>query len=318
MRTSEIIIVRLSSSCSKKCKHCYYSAKNETGCGNLLSRELFARFCRELRSAGICEVNLEGEHPAIHELLRDIRDAGLRATSSAATELLNPILLQDVNDVLRQVNFSVVSPDPDIHDAIQGVAGDHSDTLANMELCHRHEIATFHWVAVSNENSHCIEQHIRFCKDVGSVGLAFLYVSPFGNADASMCVEPDEWFRACKQIKALRSHYPELRIHFEPVYLKTEDLAAKACKCLTKDLVFIDSDGTAYPCPALAAQKDKTYSFGNIGCDDVIALLRNGWSLASPEVKPHPMDACPADKGGEGFPPSTMKRICPMYWNRGD
>ena len=128
----------IASACNERCVHCYIPGECKAG---IIDPELFFRTLEEARELNAVHVTLSGGEPLLHgdivDFLKRCRELDFSVNVlSNLTLLTEGIVAEMGRNPLLSVQTSLYSVDPEIHDAITGLAGSFEMTKAGiLRLC---------------------------------------------------------------------------------------------------------------------------------------------------------------------------------------
>jgi len=124
--------------CNERCEHCYLDHKDR---GELKTHEL-KRILRQLADAGVFFLTLSGGEPFLRrdlfEILQHARSLNFNIKLKTNAVLIRPQDARRLRDLaVEQVQVSVYSTRPEVHDAITKLPGSLQATIAGIQLLHR-------------------------------------------------------------------------------------------------------------------------------------------------------------------------------------
>lgn len=130
--TAPILFLEVLGRCNERCVHCYASSGPDVEAA--LPREVCLDVIRDAAAAGFGRLQLTGGDPLLcaflPELARAARDAGMSEVEIYTNGLaLTSDRLAELEPARVRFAFSFYSHDPQVHDAITGVAGSQRRTL---------------------------------------------------------------------------------------------------------------------------------------------------------------------------------------------
>jgi radical SAM protein with 4Fe4S-binding SPASM domain len=129
--------IEVTEACNLKCSHCYIPEKVPH---NQLSTVEYKHLFSELRDLGCLEIILTGGEPLLNPNLLELCEYARRLRFSVIVKTNATLLSEGVIDDFRrlhitEVQVSLYSLSPAIHDAIVGPTGSHAKTMEGIRRC---------------------------------------------------------------------------------------------------------------------------------------------------------------------------------------
>lgn len=132
----------LTQRCNNRCFFCYNAIGQVDG--NELTTEEAKRILREMADAGVFRVNFNGGEPLAREDFLDICryacDLGLELHMNTNATMITDTVAKQLSTLMRSVCTSMLSSDPQRHDAMSGRLGAFKETLLGMDHLHEHGV----------------------------------------------------------------------------------------------------------------------------------------------------------------------------------
>lgn len=131
--------IEMTPECNLRCTHCYVPFSMTSG--KLLNLEAFKNLLDQLQSLGCLEVILTGGEPLSHQNLLEVcayaRQLRFSVVIKTNATLLDDTTLAAIRSMhVTEVQVSLYSMDPLVHDSITGQKGSHEKTIDALRRCH--------------------------------------------------------------------------------------------------------------------------------------------------------------------------------------
>lgn len=242
--------LELTHDCNERCIHCYASASSK-GMGASVKRALtyngWQRLLAEGFDLGCRKCQLTGGEPfryrgvdgaGVLDLAGYARNLGYESVEiyTNAT-LLNPGLVERIQELGLSVAVSLYSSDPEVHNAVTRVPGSHEKTRKSLQLLRDRGVPVRVEVVVMRRNEHTVESTIQWIEEMGfSHGPPDL-IRPTGRGQ-------DEGLLPSGEIV---SHWG---VRSEPDFRADPDFIALSCSgnnCLAGKIA-VSPNGDMFPC----------------------------------------------------------------------
>ena len=159
-------LIELTSRCNLRCVHC---ARLKDPPGEMKTAQI-TRLLKDAREAGAMSVAFSGGEiflrPDLEKLLSKASSLGYQITLITNGTLLKPEIIGKLKKIrLENVNISLYSLDPAVHDGITGVKGSHAKTVRAAELLRENGISVSFQTMVLGRNFRGIPAMERHFKD---------------------------------------------------------------------------------------------------------------------------------------------------------
>ena len=261
LNSLEIIIT---SKCNERCSHCYIP-NAEKDSATTLDKETVKDAIRQFRDMNGLKLNLSGGEPLLHpdiwELLEYGRERNLMLSINSNMLLLTDEMVKRLKD-LRPYNIqvSLYSTQPDIHDSITNRKGSFERTVKSIGMLVSHDIPVMISCPVMHENHNSIAGIRDYASSLG-IDCYFDYIMMAQNNGSSdnlaNCLTPEETKTAIRQIVETDPVYMDA-IKGAPSYeaLMKMQFARRWSSCrIMANRICLDADGTLFPCPGWNGMK---------------------------------------------------------------
>jgi SynChlorMet cassette radical SAM/SPASM protein ScmF len=203
----------LTEGCNLACRHCWIDPpfESEELKHAFLPLEQFRRVLSEAKPLGLEAVKLTGGepflHPQITDILREIRDQGLRLIIETNGTLVTDEIASLVAEIEHHfVSISIDSFDPAAHDRIRNVKGAFKNAMSGFDLFIRHGINPQIIASLLPENKDNLKELIQFAEDRGANSFKLNIIQPASRGETLMkqgkVVQIDEVIRIANQLHA--------------------------------------------------------------------------------------------------------------------
>lgn len=256
--------IELTDVCNERCIHCYLpnSKKNRGRSLNVEEVKTILRQYREMQ--GLKVVFSGGEillHTHLFEILEECRRLGLMILLQSNLVALTEENLQRIKmlDVFN-VQVSLYSTDPAIHDEITTRRGSYELTRRNLQLLVDNDIPAMISCPVMKQNFPTVHQLHKYATDMGvDIYFDFMMMAECDGSTDNLSVRLD-----LDQTRRMLRFYIEQNEMFMHAITLSDSLdealskhyARRRTMChILSASICIDSDGTIYPCPGWNSMK---------------------------------------------------------------
>lgn len=271
LRRLEIIVT---TKCNERCIHCYIpnAEKDEAV---TFDKEAVKETVRQFRAMNGLKVNFSGGEPLLHpdiwELLDFCQQQNLMLLLNSNMVVLTPKMVKRL-ETLRMFNIqvSLYSMQPEIHDKITGRKGAFEHTRRSIEMLVNHNIPVMISCPVMKANCHCVADIKRYADSL-NIDCYFDYVMmarsdrTSDNLDGRITIsETKSVIRQIVEASPMSMSAISNATSCEELMKKEFAHRWNRCDIMSSSLC-MDADGTLFPCPGwnrmkLANIKDTTLS----------------------------------------------------------
>jgi len=239
------IKLEITAACTLHCKMCYVPVRRLH-----LPLALLQKVFAQIRNCGI-RIELLGGEPLLHpDFVGIVRSAKQIARSPFVTVYTNgifagPCLARDLKSAgLDAALVTLVSHNPEIHDAFTGKSGSWNATLAGIRNLKAAGIPVYTFTAIHSDNARDVRDIYRFAKEILGVHALFYQYVPQVREDP-LSIDPAEWKDLKHWILAEKN-----REHMRFVR-KFNMLTGNSCSG-GNFVLTIKADGSVQPCPFIS------------------------------------------------------------------
>ena len=248
--------VYIENRCNLKCEHCYESTETHPGFRYALSLSDYAKIFDDLKELGVLSITFTGGEIFLR---RDVLDIVALArqkrfdvslfTSGTLIDEKKAAKLAELK--VKNVEISVYSHDPAVHDAFTQTPGSHARSVNALRLLAEHGVSTVLKANLMTFNVGHIDELIQLAKSVGADYQFDPTVKPRMDGDRS----PLQYAVPPEQIRKLVLNRPDLYTAFQRFapgelcsgdksLLEEEDILCGAAR----GLISLSADGGVYAC----------------------------------------------------------------------
>lgn len=280
----ENITLNLTNKCNLDCSFCYNSGRNTPEIDiDLLMNRLGEG--RELYSNRVSFVILGGE-PLLHpkRLYQTIDRANKLFPSSLPMVSTNGVLINE--HVTRElaarrveVQVSLDSHLPQVHDSYRGT-GTFAAARHGAEMLAEAGVPVILSLVMTKDNIDFLEPYLDMALKIGAVEARFIPLRHIGRGNDYINRAPDlrQALAAMLQLLDRRPDFkPLLRRDYFTIQMTVAALSAQQFSCgIGYKILFIDADGTVYPCPNHVSDE---YACGNLSNYPLMDIFRDSAPL---------------------------------------
>jgi SynChlorMet cassette radical SAM/SPASM protein ScmF len=321
------IYLYLAGTCNLRCRHCWIDPGFGTESQRFLPWPLLRKIVVEAQELGLRAVKLTGGEPLLHpeilDVLRGLREMGLRLRMESNGTLIGERQAKVLRETGTEVSVSLDGPTADLHDRLRGVPGAFERTLRGVECLTKQGWPPFQIITCLHRGTRpVLPDMVRLTEELGIASLKINVVNSMGRS-----VEMErqgELLSVAEVLDAYRdlmSSLPEgnkPRVFFDvpPAFKSLREIRGQAnCSCGILNILGILSTGHASLCGI--GERVAALDFGNpleIG-------LRQIWE-SNPTllaIREHLPDALGGVCGKCVFRRHCMgKCLAHNYWATGD
>lgn len=256
--------IELTNSCNERCVHCYLPNELKDT-KQSLAKEQVIDLLHQLHTMGGEKVVFSGGevllYKGLFEVLEECYALGLRTLLQSNLLTLTPEMVLKFKQLdIFNVQVSLYSTDPQIHDSITKRKGSWQITKRNVELLVENGVHVLISCPVMKQNLSTVGQLSQFADSLG-VDLYFDYVmmaqcnGQDGNLDTRL--SNGEMRQMIGFLVDTKPEYVEAIVvskSLEEVLAKKFARRKTVCSILSSGLC-VDTDGTVYPCPGWNGMK---------------------------------------------------------------
>ena len=250
--------LEITSQCNERCIHCYLPSENRT-CGGFMSTEGAKSIIDQFADINGLRVVLSGGEVLLHKNVFEIMDYCRQKDMMIL--LQSNVLLLDDDKITRlkeldlfNVQISLYSTTPQIHDSITKVAGSWEKTTSNIRKLVQNDIPVLISCPVMRLNHKGYKEMIQFCEKLN----IYCYVDYILMAQSDMCTD-----NLCVRLSLdqtsdliddLLEYSPNFKRKLQSIKSEQEidktPFAQRFIKCdILKSNLGITVKGDTYPCP---------------------------------------------------------------------
>jgi MoaA/NifB/PqqE/SkfB family radical SAM enzyme len=265
--------------CQCNCVHCSVGAYKSKPDEELTTWEI-KNAINALSKLWIFKITFFGGEPLLREDMFELLNyaGSLRMRVSIDTNglALTPEVVKKLKLAkIANVNISLDSPDPDIHDKLRGVPGCFERAISGIKLCVAAGIPCLVSTyaskrAIANGD---MKKLISLSRSLGASGVKIL-----------LPIISGKWLGSMEEKLSLQEE-EEVRKLLDPLFVYIEDAlsmlrnSSKRCSSLDKNFFYISPFGDIQLCPAVPL------SFGNIRHHDLSSIVKKMWAHPTSNIK---------------------------------
>lgn len=241
--------------CNLKCAHCFKTSLENKKTHPRLDVSDYRRIAKECIELGAIHLSVQGGEatllPKLEELVRNMWPDRVLFSITTNGTTITPIFAQKLRTWgVDQLNISIDSFNPEVHDRFRGVKGAWVKTLEGLQAAKRNGLNVQVNTTVSKTSlySRGFMDLVDFCKREKSI-LNLVLAAPAGNWDASLEFVLDE--NDVRYVRALVKSTPYVRQDMDSIQL------GRGCPAM-KEALYITPFGDVLSCPFIHI------SFGNL------------------------------------------------------
>jgi radical SAM protein with 4Fe4S-binding SPASM domain len=245
--------IELTTRCNERCVHCYIPHKNKV---SDIDPELLYNVLDQCRAMGVEQITFSGGEPMLHpgflEALSKADRKGFKLRIFSNLMLLTDNTLAALKALhIHEVQASLYSADPAIHDAITQLPGSCEDTKAGIETLVNNNIPVFVSCPVMKQNRKSYAGVIRWTKALGIRSAPDTQITARSDHSSDNLENRLNIEEALQVIEDILESDPGAygRDRFAPGYHNPE--AALPCvQGVSKDSLAVNAAGDVLPSPA--------------------------------------------------------------------
>lgn len=256
-----VMQIELTNRCNEKCVHCYIPSGNEV---HDMTASLFHQILEECEQMGIQKLVISGGEPMLHDdfccFLEKATERGFAISIFSNLTIINDKIVETLKKSnIRDVQVSVYSLDPQVHDSITRLSGSHRITMNNIKRLLNEEIPVFISCPLAKENRDSYIEVLNWAKTLG-MGCAptamITAISDFSLSNLGHRQSVDE---AISLIHSILENDEDAYKHerFSPEYSNTNEFREKFID-IYGSVLAINPKGDIVPSP------NWSYKLGNI------------------------------------------------------
>lgn len=261
LRSLEVIVT---SRCNERCVHCYIPNAEKDGAATL-DKEMVKDVVRQFRAMNGLKINFSGGEPLLHpdiwELLDFCRQQNLMLSLNSNMIVLSSDMARRFKGLrMFNIQVSLYSMSPDIHDGITGRRGSFGRTCRSIEMLVRNDVPVMVSCPVMTANCHCVDDVRRYADSLG-IDCYFDYVmmarSDGTSDNLGTRLTTSDTKTVIRQIVEANPMYLEaIRTAPSREALMDMRFANRWSKCdIMSASLCLDADGTMFPCPGWNSMK---------------------------------------------------------------
>ena len=272
--------IELSSRCNERCIHCYIPHANKI---SDITPDLFYNILEQCKDLGVLNLTLSGGEPMIHKdfnrFLRKAKEYDFCLTVLSNLTLLTDEIVSELKlNKLSNVQVSLYSLDPVIHDSITTVDGSFHKTMAGIEKLFENNIPVQISCPVMKQNQKSFIEvlhwaHVHKCRALSDYIMMARYDHTTSNLENRLSL--DETKEIISAFVESDESYQRALLAPEFETLARKDITnAIVCGVGISSICMV-ANGNIYPCPGW-----QDYVCGNVQTE----TLKKIWE-ESPEIK---------------------------------
>jgi radical SAM protein with 4Fe4S-binding SPASM domain len=247
--------IEITNRCNLACQHCY----SESGPQNpdSLSRTELLSLIDTIANLGVAHVTISGGEPLIHDAFREVvlrinRYDMAYSVNTNGTLITHELAALFLTTRCQEVNVSLHSIYPEVHDQLVGVKGALSKALDGVQLLIHNNVPVVVNVCVTRGTIAQVVSTIQWCKSAGAKGVRLIRFSPAGRggpASESLNIDPSRYKELLHEVRnAFSACSQALKV---PYSFLIDPSTFEAKRCSAGHILVIDSRGNVYACSAL-------------------------------------------------------------------
>jgi len=272
--------IELTSRCNERCVHCYIPHENKTG--NIESA-LFYEVLEQCRDMGVLSLTLTGGEPMLHknfcEFLHKAKEYDFSISVLSNLTLLNDDIIVEMKaNRLCNVQVSLYSLNPEIHDSITKLKGSFYKTRDNILRLIENDIPLHISCPIMKQNRNCFASVMQWvreqkCNVTADYIMMARYDHTSDNLDNRLSL--DEVGKIIKEVISLDDNYKKAILandfYVQEKRVRSDELVCGVCI----SSICMVANGNVYPCPG----------WQNYICGNIKEMTLNEIWNNSPKVK---------------------------------
>ncbi|MBF0314340.1 MAG: radical SAM protein [Oligoflexia bacterium] len=257
------VIWAITGACNLKCLYCFPECSGNYRQVSSVSDDMVFKIAKNIVDAKVLFVRISGGEALLRRNLFEIIDYfianNIEVTMVSNGTLITPQIAKQIASRDIRMGVSVDSCNEDINALTRGkgVLARTSEGIRNL-VCAGVKINLT--TVLTKHNIHHVEELAQFSDSMGTAGITFQELVPFGNPDIYLNSKPslqEENEFHLRTIPKLRSLYPHLNFSdgelFSYCFETRPEREYKVMECQAGSrFAYIDSSGNFYPCTSLA------------------------------------------------------------------
>ena len=229
--------LEINRTCNLKCLHCYHGDDRLV----FMDEETYTRAIEEMEKADTLFLVISGGEPMLHNDFKKIielcTDKGFAVSIFSNGTLIDDDIIKCLsNSSVNEVNISIYSLIPEIHDKITAVKGSLKKSLEGIKKLLQAGIRTAIKMVITNYNYNDVKSVYEYCLENGIKFKTDPMITPMNSGDE----KPIQFRAQKKELSVALAQFPEIREEIDADETKTCNAG--------KNYYAIDVEGNILPC----------------------------------------------------------------------